>query len=50
VPSIDHKVRVREILPGETHEFIGHLFDAQARPVDRDPAQPSARAIAAPVP
>ena len=28
-PSIDHKVRVREILPGETHEFVGHLFDEQ---------------------
>jgi hypothetical protein len=27
--SIDHKVRVREILPGETHEFVGHLFDEQ---------------------
>ena len=25
--SIDHKARQREILPGETHEFIGHLFD-----------------------
>ena len=26
-PSIDHKAREREVLPGETHEFIGHLFD-----------------------
>ncbi len=28
-PSIDHKAREREVLPGETHEFIGHLFDEQ---------------------
>ncbi len=28
-PSIDHKARERDVLPGETHEFIGHLFDGQ---------------------
>ena len=33
-PSIDHKAREREVLPGETHEFIGHLFDGQR--LDRD--------------
>jgi len=33
-PSIDHKAREREVLPGETHEFIGHLFDEQRQ--DRD--------------
>jgi len=33
-PSIDHKAREREVLPGETHEFIGHLFDE--RRLERD--------------
>jgi len=27
--SIDAKVRQREILPGETHEYIGHMLDYQ---------------------
>ena len=27
--SIDTKVRQREILPGETHEFVGHMLDEQ---------------------
>ncbi len=27
--SIDTKVRQREMLPGETHEFIGHMLDYQ---------------------
>ena len=27
--SIDTKVRQREILPGETHEYIGHMLDEQ---------------------
>ena len=27
--SIDTKVRQREILPGETHEYIGHMLDHQ---------------------
>lgn len=27
--SIDTKVRQREILPGETHEYIGHMLDDQ---------------------
>ena len=27
--SIDTKVRQREILPGETHEYIGHMLDGQ---------------------
>ncbi len=33
-PSIDHKAREREILPGETHEFIGHMFDGQRQERD----------------
>jgi len=28
-PTIDSRAREREVLPGETHEFIGHLFDEQ---------------------
>lgn len=36
-PSIDHKAREREVLPGETHEFIGHLFDEQRRERDNRP-------------
>ena len=35
--SIDHKAREREILPGETHEFIGHLFDGRRRERDERP-------------
>jgi hypothetical protein len=35
--SIDHKAREREILPGETHEFIGHLFDERRRERDERP-------------
>ena len=27
--SIDTKVRQREILPGETHEYLGHMLDEQ---------------------
>jgi hypothetical protein len=27
--SIDTKVRQREILPGETHEYVGHMLDEQ---------------------
>ena len=27
--SIDTKVRQREILPGESHEYIGHMLDEQ---------------------
>ena len=33
-PSINHKAREREILPGETYEFIGHLFEE--RRLERD--------------
>ena len=33
-PSIDHKAREREILPGETHEYVGHMLDGQR--LDRD--------------
>jgi uncharacterized protein (DUF885 family) len=33
--SIDLKARQREILPGETHEFIGHLFDEQRQERDK---------------
>ena len=29
--SIDTKVRQREILPGKTHEYIGHMLDGQRR-------------------
>ncbi len=29
--SIDTKVRQREILPGETHEYIGHMLDDQRK-------------------
>lgn len=29
--TIDTKVRQREILPGETHEYIGHMLDGQRR-------------------
>ena len=36
-PSIDHKAREREVLPGETHEFIGHLFDEQRLERDNRP-------------
>jgi uncharacterized protein (DUF885 family) len=36
-PSIDHKAREREVLPGETHEFIGHLFDGQRLARDNRP-------------
>ena len=32
--TIDHRAREREVLPGETHEFIGHLFDRQR--IERD--------------
>ncbi len=32
--SIDHKAREREILPGETHEYVGHMLDGQR--LDRD--------------
>jgi uncharacterized protein (DUF885 family) len=31
-PTIDSRAREREVLPGETHEFIGHLFD-EFRPI-----------------
>ena len=33
-PTIDSRAREREVLPGETHEFIGHNFDDQR--LDRD--------------
>ncbi len=36
-PSIDHKAREREVLPGETHEFIGHMFDYQRAELDNRP-------------
>ena len=35
--SIDHKAREREILPGETHEYIGHMLDDQRRQRDDRP-------------
>ena len=36
-PSIDHKAREREILPGESHEYVGHMFDGQRRQRDTRP-------------
>lgn len=36
-PSIDHKAREREVLPGETHEFIGHMFDEKRMERDNRP-------------
>ncbi len=33
-PTIDTRAREHEVLPGETHEFIGHLFDN--RRLERD--------------
>ena len=42
-PSIDHKAREREILPGETHEFIGHLFDEQRDELDERPIRGAGR-------
>jgi len=33
-PTMDSRGREREVLPGETHEFIGHLFDH--RRLERD--------------
>jgi hypothetical protein len=42
-PSIDHKAREREILPGETHEFIGHLFDDQRGEFDERPIRGAGR-------
>ena len=38
-PSIDHKAREREILPGESHEYVGHMFDGQRRPRDERPVR-----------
>ncbi len=35
--TIDHRAREREILPGETHEFIGHLFDGRRQERDNRP-------------
>ncbi len=35
--SIDHKAREREILPGETHEYVGHMLDDQRRQRDDRP-------------
>ncbi len=35
--SIDHKAREREILPGETHEYVGHMLDAQRHRRDDRP-------------
>ena len=41
--SIDHKARQREILPGETHEFIGHLFDELRNQRDTRPIRGAGR-------
>jgi len=36
-PTIDSRGREREVLPGETHEFIGHNFDGQRLERDKRP-------------
>ena len=42
--SIDTKVRQREILPGETHEYIGHMLDEQRQErLDLSPIRKSYR-------
>jgi len=41
--SIDHNARMREILPGESHEFIGHLFDEQRQELDERPIRGAGR-------
>ena len=40
--SIDTKVRQREILPGESHEYIGHMLDEQRQ--ERLPLSPIRKA------
>lgn len=42
-PSIDHKAREREVLPGETHEFVGHHFDGARRARDDRPIRGAMR-------
>ncbi len=36
-PTMDSRGREREVLPGETHEFIGHLFDEKRLERDNRP-------------
>ena len=42
-PTIDSRAREREVLPGETHEFIGHLFDELRRERDKRPIRSARR-------
>ena len=42
-PTIDSRAREREILPGETHEFIGHLFDELRLERDKRPIRGARR-------
>ncbi len=42
-PTIDHRAREREVLLGETHEFIGHLFDRQRTERDDRPIRGAQR-------
>jgi len=42
--SIDTKVRQREILPGETHEYVGHMLDEQRQErLDLSPIRKASR-------
>ena len=42
-PTIDTRAREREVLPGETHEFIGHLFDRRRLERDNRPIRGARR-------
>jgi len=42
-PTIDSRAREREVLPGETHEFIGHLFDELRQERDNRPIRSARR-------
>jgi len=42
-PTIDSRAREREVLPGETHEFIGHLFDRRRQERDNRPIRSAQR-------
>ena len=41
--TIDHRAREREVLPGETDEFIGHLFDRLRTERDERPIRGAQR-------
>lgn len=42
-PTIDSRARELEVLPGETHEFIGHLFDELRSERDNRPIRRARR-------